>query len=54
MMHHMFFGFLFFGLLHRLIGKLFVLLLIVAVIVLFIRLQQERVRNREWGGPPPY
>ena len=49
-MHHMFLGFLLFGLLHRLIGKLMVLILIVAVIVLFLRLQQERARNRQWNG----
>jgi hypothetical protein len=45
-MHHFFLGFLIFWLFHRLIGKLFMLALIIAVIVLFIRLQQERARNR--------
>jgi high-affinity Fe2+/Pb2+ permease len=46
----MFFGFLLFGLLHRLIGKLMILLLIVAVIFLYVRWQQERARNRQWNG----
>lgn len=45
-MHHFFLGFFIFWLLHRLVGKLFLLLLIVAVIVLYFQLQQERARNR--------
>jgi 4-hydroxybenzoate polyprenyltransferase len=50
-MHHMFFGFLFIGLFHRLIGKLFMLVLIVAVVLLFLKWQQERARNgpRGWN-----
>jgi len=45
-MHHMFFGFL----LYRLLGKLMILILIAAVIFLFVRWQQERARNRQWNG----
>jgi hypothetical protein len=48
-MHHMLFGFLVVGLFHRLIGKLFMLILIVAVVVLFLKWQQERARNRGSG-----
>ena len=48
-MHHFFLGFLIFWLFHRLIGRLFMLILIIAVIVLFVRLQQERTRNRPPG-----
>lgn len=48
-MHHMFLGFLFMGLFHRLIGKLFMLILLAAVVVLFFKWQQERARNRPPG-----
>jgi protein-S-isoprenylcysteine O-methyltransferase Ste14 len=48
-MHHMLFGFLFIGLFHRLIGKLFMLIMVIAVVVLFLKWQQERARNRDSG-----
>ena len=39
-------GFMLFGMLRRLIMKLVIMVLLVAVVVLFIKWQRERARNR--------